>query len=704
MKCIKLIILYCLNCIICFAQQGILVNPYNDYSTQPSPTYLNILGQNLETVHNIGSEDGFTGEYEINLDNHQWVQFIGNHVVTYKFEVVGFPFTMNCAFDVNNSCANCLPDRKLNLPESAYDYTNHTWNQYLYNDMEEFGAGEFNDGNNSVLANNWHQTLVSDFFNKSSFNVINLNRIYFPHTTLKLNLFLHCNNDYVNPGPVISEVSYLYDNTRGRMRYYPFKQDNCPGSTESNYDVIFRPSVVNSTYPIVMYYDDSYQDNSNWTDGLGTLNYHSVSNIILNGCTTITAPSAINQYWDFNGPTLPFFNMPFLGPYSLQTCHLFDSEGQTLAGYNNEPNPTINLSLNQGILHEYRIENEFDLSPINSDDMVIYNPSEVILEPKFPLPYFNLNFPSNYTFKTIRGTFPNINQVNDDNTTENGGPFLDIDVPVRTDLRSENLNFPHDVNNNRHSVYASKYLLNSGSQITIEPCVGLFDLYFEVEAGATLYFVDFSTIRGKEDKSNYTTGRYKIKGDGGAILRNYENIQYVQNAILTQTQSLHYLAWNSIEAGNNVDPDTDQPQGDYSIMAGANVTFETEKFIHLTNGFSVQGGDFHAKVSTTIPSANSCTQARFNHPNSQNNLTKPKKSFSYSAHCSPNPNNGTWKLEASNMKSYVISNVMGQEIYRKEQIFSNEEQISLNSENPGLYFIKITSYEGQTAVVKVIIE
>lgn len=72
------------------SQQGILVNPYLDYSGLTSPTYTNLGGQVLELVHLTTNVNGFSGEYEINLTHHQWSQFLVDHVATYDFEVVGF--------------------------------------------------------------------------------------------------------------------------------------------------------------------------------------------------------------------------------------------------------------------------------------------------------------------------------------------------------------------------------------------------------------------------------------------------------------------------------------------------------------------------------------------------------------------------------------------------------------------------------------
>ncbi|MBL0053652.1 MAG: hypothetical protein IPP29_20225 [Bacteroidetes bacterium] len=108
-------------------------------------------------------------------------------------------------------------------------------------------------------------------------------------------------------------------------------------------------------------------------------------------------------------------------------------------------------------------------------------------------------------------------------------------MPVRTDLRSENANDPQDPNTPWHSVYSSRYYLKTGSKLTIEPCVNIFDATFDVEEGATLLFEMQQYNLGFEHKNLNQTqnlGRYKIKGLGGAILRNYNHTQYVQNGKL----------------------------------------------------------------------------------------------------------------------------------------------------------------------------
>ncbi|MBK8845274.1 MAG: hypothetical protein IPO27_01460 [Bacteroidetes bacterium] len=77
-------------------------------------------------------------------------------------------------------------------------------------------------------------------------------------------------------------------------------------------------------------------------------------------------------------------------------------------------------------------------------------------------------------------------------------------MPVRTDLRSENVNDPNDPNNPEHSVFASRYYLEGGSKLTIDACCNIYDAAFDViNEGATLIFENHPTNLGYEDKSSH---------------------------------------------------------------------------------------------------------------------------------------------------------------------------------------------------------
>ncbi|MDQ3050585.1 MAG: T9SS type A sorting domain-containing protein [Bacteroidota bacterium] len=700
MKKIILLIVFSLSILNSIAQfsNNILINTYRDYEGFVSPIYTNINGVDIQSTFLPSNPVlGFTGEYEINIGYHYWYNdYQLDHLITYSLELVSFPFTLNCAFG-SNTCATCQStERHLELPNDNYDPYNKKWGQYLFSDIEN---GRFNSGGNSELDNGWHQTLVTDFFNKT-FNPNFVNRKYLPHSIYKLTLYLHCTNDPVNPGPVISSISYIIDNTRGRMRYYPFKEDNCPGSSEANYDVIIRPLAILDPNDIMPYADNA--SNQSWTNGIGSINYFKTSEIDINGCN-IPVPSTTDDfYW------LGQFWYPFPGPTSLHVANAFNSEGKTLAGYNSVTNQNQLLVKNEGLLQSYFIQKEFEFSILNTP--IIYNPSEVTLLPGNGQNYFNMVFPEGINFRTIRGAIPSVVDVDLDNIIKNGGPFYDSrDVPVRTDLRSENPNDPKDENNSRHSVYSSRYYMEPGSQITIEPCVGLFDMSFDVKPGATLLLQDYTQIRGIEDGSNNITGRFKIIGKGGAILRNFSETQYIQNGDIVQTTPLSYIATSHIVAGENVDPDTDQSSGIYEIKAGANVTFTAGDYIHLTNGFYVSGGDFHAVINENMPIPPIC------YPNTiQNggNRTMQQSSADQKQHIDsisllPNPNQGTFTISINGNNSIIavsLFDITGRCIYYQNKLNERSHEIQLNSDQSGLLIAKVENEVGEIRIIKVIVE
>ena len=268
-------------------------------------------------------------------------------------------------------------------------------------------------------------------------------------------------------------------------------------------------------------------------------------------------------------------------------------------------------------------------------------------------------------------------------------------MPVRTDLRYYNSATPTLYDNNpavpQHSVFASIYTLAPGSKVTVGSCVKIFDATFKVDQGASLIFTDHAQVCGAEDKSSLL-GRYKIKGTGGAILRNYDIVQYVQNGVITQ--DLHatpYIAVENIIAGNAVDPDTDQPQGNYDIQAGGDVTFVASDYIHLTNGFQVSGGNFHAHtMNVDVPAMcyNQTLQGGSGGRNAyQLNATLPT---SHQFKITPNPGTGIFNISNYNCNNTATINVVdvfGKTVY-STNISANHSQIDLTTLPKGIYLVK----------------
>lgn len=668
----KIIFLFLINHYSFFinGQSGILVNPYLDH-TQSSPSNPNHVSPEYKDKY-IGSEQliyttwknqtfnsgMYSGEYEVYAGDLFWfTDFSSNFFITYDIETVGFPFMMNC-FDSPTlpPCANCsTTTRVLQMPDVSHSYSSDKWGAYLYRKTPiglidaSTGFGQFSGG--------WHQTLVSRLFTSLSAPTPSSFRAFLPHSAHKINLYLHDGSCLGTP--VISTLSFVYDNTRGRMRYYPFYSDNCPqGGSADLHDVILRPSLVVNTDNVnttaEMYYDDS-ESNASWTEVTdGTINYYQFNEINNSGCTGLALPLYGDPF-----KTGTFFNFPFPSPASLFICYLCNNTGTTLAGYQDPVLPTLPLQyINQNqnfsiTKHTYTIDQYIDLNIMNTGDKTIYNPSEVIVTTD------DLFFPDEFVFKTIRGTFPTAAQVNADNIPENtGSPSLYTDfrlVPVTTDLTTENpndaTNFPLSSQATTKHLYASRYYLdntgNTNTKLTIGNCVGLFDAAFDVKQGATMIFNDYTTIRGKEDHGNdHVYTRYKIQTLGGAVLRNYADNQYLQNGDITQPYALTYLAKNNIYAGKGVDPDTDVPQNDYIVQSGADVTLKATDLISLKDGFSAKAGSTFRAIPTTVnPPGTICPAPPQNRSMAHgNNKPKNKSGKAFAFGIIPNPSEGTFQL------------------------------------------------------------
>lgn len=94
--------------------------------TGPYPQYVN---GSLSTVYNSELPqitNSYTGEYMIFIREHPINNFSMDHAISYKIEVVSFPFTINC-WNSPNSCGSQDPSRVLKMPDGYYDNTTFSW-------------------------------------------------------------------------------------------------------------------------------------------------------------------------------------------------------------------------------------------------------------------------------------------------------------------------------------------------------------------------------------------------------------------------------------------------------------------------------------------------------------------------------------------------------------------------------------------------
>lgn len=339
----------------------------------------------------------YDGEYEICLKLHPWyylfiapVLSINPHPsyifsISYNYETVSYPFHLDCSYSSGN-CSNSDPDcsthtRQLTLPvEDANHFTylqglnyfkymnppnaNVTDKLWMITPLQTFND-VFSDPNNA--------TLNSACF--KSLNGITSARYSLPHSIIKYTLNLHCGPDLTYP--VVKSMSYYYDNTRGRMRFYPFTSCNNPsgpGGT-GEHDVIFFPEILNGW---------GNYDNSDPQIILtqGTLNYFPLSeNSIPTGCNSqINLPNNMTDYDPYalllsqaNTYQNITINSNYIypAPYTLLSSPLREVNGYCLAGYTIDP-ATGYITTRPGIRQSYFIDQNTDLNIINPTEKVIF--------------------------------------------------------------------------------------------------------------------------------------------------------------------------------------------------------------------------------------------------------------------------------------------------------------------------------------------
>ncbi len=619
----------------------------------------------------------YSGEYQILLNNKfPWLQFInGNSIsVTYQMEVVSFPFTVPCALTVSgcpNNPINPPSQRDLFMPTDPYDPNNRQWGQ-ISNMLPDFLPLDWsNVGSN-------RQTLISDAFVNNHPYISTTNAKLLPHTIIKHTINAYCFGATPSPTTLLSTVSWCYDNTRGRMRYYPFCINNCIAYSTA-WDICFLPSIITDHNNFNPY---NYNlNNQLFVDGI--INYFLYSEIPNpSNCTNMgtALPAPIDNFRS----TQSTFNFIYPPPYSLLSAPALNSTGTGLAGYETSFNATTN-SLS-GYQQHYFIDTDFELRDINPIDKLIFNPSDATITTN------DLHFPSGYTFKTIRGVYPSVIAPNDEvgfsNTVENGGPFTDPrDVPVVTDLRCEDPSFPHDPAIIADAKYASLYRLVSGSKLTIEPCVTVFDAAFLLGAGSTLEFENINAFRGMP--------RIAIDRNGGRLIKKFDNTLtnqtlLFQNKTEVANEPNSYYVDGIIEAGNHVD--VNNGPGNYIADAGSGLELVASNYIALKDGFSAKANSNLAVRVEPVTIA-SCTfqrnSLRMANTNSIVANNENKDDCKIIIYPTVFASSVTVKMETntSTKMNLILIDQLGREVY-STLLTSESSTLSLQNLPDGIYFVK----------------
>lgn len=469
------------------------------------------------------------------------------------------------------------------------------------------------------------------------------------------------------------------------------------------WDLIFAPEVIS-------YVGQPYNESNNANFLLnGTLNYSPYSELQnLPVCSTagtlnLGVPSLASTF--YNGS---IYNHPYSPPYALLSSPLWQFRGQAIAGFetdfNNPPQPQL-IPLQNGIEHSYTIDQSISLTDISVTDRTIYHPSDVMVTAT------DLRFPSHYTFKTIRAVYPTPAEVAADDIPLYGGPYSDPrNVPVRTDLRSEDPAFPQDPTVADHSRWASIYRLQQDGKITIEPCVKVFDAAFILNAGSALKFENFNTQTGYSE--NPMLSRIVIERNGGWFIRQYDNslpgsTLFLQNKSELPDAPNAYIVDEKIIAGENVD--ISQTPGPYLASTGSQLILLAKNYVKLEPGFHCSYGSEVKIGIDPFMSIPSCPPPLSGNNNRYSNtLIETAPEFKTKVLITPNPVvSGAYLSLLGIHPDAILENVSiydgsGRFLFQKDQI--NLPQLWLNFENfeDGFYFVKTTTNYG-SEVVKIIV-
>ena len=266
-------------------------------------------------------------------------------------------------------------------------------------------------------------------------------------------------------------------------------------------------------------------------------------------------------------------------------------------------------------------------------------------------------------------------------------------MPVETDLYKDfHVGSQYPSNDHR---YASIYHLLSGSKLTIEPCVKIFDATFEINPGSEIVFQDWST-------NQINVQRYQLLFKGGIVTKRDQSFLF-QNENDTN-KALNWEGGDFISAGANVD--VNKTVGEYTIETNAHVTFEATNYIDLKSGFYAKGeSEFEASIKPVIIPP--CGPMRIRNPRGNNSAGVNNTSDIGYFTVSPNPaiDNSYFMFEVfgkSNAR-IIIYDSMGkiiQQIGENSLLPSGKYSFKFQSENlsPGIYFAELLTMDSQKSI------
>jgi hypothetical protein len=296
----------------------------------------------------------------------------------------------------------------------------------------------------------------------------------FPHTALKHVIYLHCGPSIEDP--IIDSIYYIVDHTWENNRY-PWTYGVMDGGDGSapRHDIVYSIGVAEPEYAIFQqtykqvddnefyqfklenFFDPTFNPaygNKYLTNSFSTFNHFEnveYNQFLCEGSNSETKP--LNDY--FNGQS----TIGFTGYYK-ESLPLF---------YGNWMNTAACLP-DEGVIHQYTIDQSIDISLINSDEKKIYNPSNVIVDVNGVL-----TFPSKYSFITTldfdqdQSFFPTVAEFDDA-----------VDFFADWEIYFDD---PKDVPLPANRI--SNYVLESNSEIFFDDCVRIFDAQFDFKNSST---------------------------------------------------------------------------------------------------------------------------------------------------------------------------------------------------------------------------
>ncbi len=504
--------------------------------------------------------NAYTGEYQIYIDKLFWSKSeeLYNNAISFSIEIVSFPFIPE-DFDETLTKIGSLTnsDRVLttkvvdgyygeiltqNGTNGADHYEGLGWDYGLYKIFSKLDNINLCGGSQNSHCYGDYGLLTQIYAQGNYIGTTTDEQCHLPHTILKQTLYCHCGDKITDS--VIDSISWIYDNTRGRMKFYPWIETE--GSKEEAtintlIDVAFRPTFISNPDNTII----EYTLTSNkfiYNSGIGP-NYTGSVNYF---------PSAEVEKWDVcadepqshpNDLPLLYYEPGQAGDYTFESDHLLGRYNSALVHpppFTLLDAPLLNHQLKsyagyytggdtiKGKELSFEIKEAFDLKIINPSEKIIYNPSEVTIS-------CDLTFPCNYQFLTLRGKYADsLHEVfTGDYSAEYWEAITYFDFDYERD-------YPVPANCSTNSICKSDYIIKGGKTLTFQPPIIIMDAHFR---GTNQ--VNKTTIHYNPNQTygNWTYDPTTIELDSNLITlpvcrENDPNIEYSGNKSTLGTNSI----------------------------------------------------------------------------------------------------------------------------------------------------------------------